>query len=74
MTEFKEPQMERTCLNRFLGNCPDCKTNYDLDNRPNNLDCKRYVECHIRTFVVEESKDKIGNEPDIFKGGNYPIW
>jgi hypothetical protein len=48
----------KTCLNRLIGKCKDCIPNYDLQNRPNNYDCKGYQEANIQTLKVEGEIEK----------------
>jgi hypothetical protein len=47
--------LEKTCLHRFLGECENCKRNYDENNRPNNYDCRNYHEIKIEVIEVEEN-------------------
>ena len=48
----------KTCLYRFLGNCKNCKEDYDPRHKPNNYDCPRYHEIQILTFEVKKSLEK----------------
>jgi hypothetical protein len=41
-----------TCLNRLLGNCENCKKDYD-NHHPNNYDCQNYIEVHLLEILVE---------------------
>lgn len=45
---------ERTCLNRFIGRCKDCKQDYSQGHHPNNLDCPNYREMKLVIFEVKE--------------------
>lgn len=46
--------LEKTCLNRFLGKCPGCERDYDTSHYPNNYDCPDYKEIHFGAFYVNE--------------------
>ena len=46
--------IRHTCLNRFLGLCPDCKEDYNPDHRPNNMDCPRYERLDLMEFNVQD--------------------
>ncbi|CAK0754700.1 hypothetical protein CCP1ISM_590003 [Azospirillaceae bacterium] len=47
--------LEKTCLNRFLGKCKNCKIDY-LPHYPNNYDCPKYKELKIVVFYVYRKK------------------
>ena len=42
----------KTCLYRFLKECKDCKSDYNLSHHPNNYDCPFHHEINILTFTV----------------------
>jgi len=43
----------KTCLNRFIGRCKECKRDYE-NHHPNNLDCPDYKEIYIDVFEVKK--------------------
>jgi len=45
------------CLHRVVGDCKDCRLDYDLNHHPNNYDCKRYTPVNLRTFEIKEADD-----------------
>jgi len=52
---MKLQNLEKTCLNRFLGRCKTCKVDYDPTHYPNNYNCKNYYEISVfRTEVKEK--------------------
>ncbi len=50
--------MNRTCLNRLIGNCPDCQEDYDPEHHPNNLDCQEYRSVNFHTYEVKECQEQ----------------
>ena len=53
MEQKYQPTFLITCLNRMIGNCFDCKKDYNPKHHPNNRDCPNYHEIKIRTFKVK---------------------
>jgi hypothetical protein len=55
----------KTCLNRLIGRCKDCKADYEPvspAHPANNLDCKNYYEVKLHTFrVVEEHPEGLSS-------------
>jgi len=49
-------RLEKTCLNRLIDKCVNCKKDYDINHHPNNYDCKDYKEVKI---IIFEVKDRI---------------
>lgn len=48
--------IEKSCLHRFLGNCPDCKKDLDSKHSPNNYDCPNYREIKLGYYVVRDKE------------------
>ena len=49
-----EKQFDEVCLNKFLGNCPDCTTDFS-DHHPNNRDCQGYHP--VRIYQINENRN-----------------
>jgi len=50
-------ELDKICVNKWMGRCPDCKIDFDETHNPNNYDCKNYIEMHrwkVRYYKVEE--------------------
>lgn len=58
---------QRTCLYRFLGECPYCKEDYDPSHHPNNLDCPKFRWVSIVHFVVVDRETKSRTPPTEVK-------
>ena len=57
----------KICVNRFIGNCPECKRDYNLNHHPNNYDCPGYKEMNLRVFNVNgKGLKKIKNIEEEF--------
>lgn len=52
-------KIEKTCLHRLFGDCPDCERNYDDNKHPNNYDCPRYYEVSFTTFEVYDDRQQV---------------
>ena len=44
------------CLNKVMGDCPDCTEDCDTSHHPNNLDCPRYVPLGFLLITVQPEK------------------
>jgi len=49
--------LNRRCLNKYLGKCPDCVPDFDASHHPNNLDCVRYSPIPVIEFLVYDLKN-----------------
>ena len=47
----------KTCFHRFLGQCPKCDIDYNIERHPNNFDCRGYKPFKILIVEVIEVKD-----------------
>lgn len=53
--------MKKTCLHRFLGECKNCKEDYEPKSKMhpvNNYDCPKYYEIHILSHDIDEKEEK----------------
>jgi hypothetical protein len=50
-------RIEKTCLHRFLGDCPECKKDLKINHSLNNYDCPRYTEIKLRYYQVVKDKE-----------------
>lgn len=52
-----------TCLNRFLGHCKNCITDYNPQHHPNNTDCCNYVEMKVLCInILDKTEDKASQD------------
>ena len=49
-------EYKRVCVNKFLGRCPACVEDYDINHHPNNFDCDSHYPIKAIFFEVEEEK------------------
>ena len=47
----------RVCLHKFLGDCPGCTVDLDVNHHPNNYDCPGFKPVLIIIFEVKNDKE-----------------
>lgn len=50
----------KTCFHRFLGQCPKCEIDYNIERHPNNYDCSGYKPFKILMVEVVEVVEVVG--------------
>jgi len=46
----------KICFHKFLGKCPKCEIDYNLEHHPNNFDCAGYKPFKILIVDVKEKE------------------
>jgi hypothetical protein len=52
----------KICFNKFLGRCPKCEIDYNLEHHPNNLDCAGFKPFKILMMGVKEKDENKSKE------------